>query len=409
MIDLKQALRILGIRMGDRAFVGPQTVQIDLTDECNNNCVGCWARSPFLREEDNYDGLSKGTLDTAWVLNLIPDLKELGVEHIFLGGGGEPFCHMDIMRIIESFKVAKFQVTVNTNFTLLDEQRTRWLFDLRPDNLIVSLWAGTGETYSKLHPNKTSKTFERITENLLLLRRLKKENQIPTPRIKIYNVINRSNYSELAQMIRYGREVGVDLVEFAVFDPIPQRTDVFLLNPEQILFCQKFFENFVDNSPPEVHYRLFLRRLGHPDAVRGAYDNGIYLNTPCTAGWTYARITTVGEVHSCLKSHRIPVGNICKSSFRDIWFSEAQNEFRKNTIKIDVDNPYLKNIGHDIQFPLPGCFRICDNLGENLATNDFLHGLNDLELTMLSEMERKAGEGAGIPELELLYKRYSMQ
>ena len=60
------------MRLKNRAFIGPETVQIDLTDDCTNNCLGCWARAPFLRDDDHYNTLDKGTLDTEFVLQLLP-------------------------------------------------------------------------------------------------------------------------------------------------------------------------------------------------------------------------------------------------------------------------------------------------------------------------------------------------
>lgn len=408
MIGFHEALRTLGIKSKEQAFIGPRMVQIDLTDDCPNNCVGCWARSPFLHSGEKYDGLERGSLDLRTVLDLVDQLRDLGVEHIFFAGGGEPFAHPDIMEIIEAFKLARFEVTINTNLILVDLAKLEWLAELKPDNLIVSLWAGTRETYSAHHPNRTEKAFDDLTERITFLSELKKKKGQSVPQVKLYNVITRYNYTEIPRMIEYGREVGADIVELAAFDPIPRRTDIFLLSPEQIEWVTRWFENFSDKGKPEVWCQQMLRRLNHPDAIKGAYDNGVYYNTPCCAGWDYARITTSGLVHSCLKSHRIPIGSIKEHSFNEIWFSDSQNEFRRHTIKIDIDDPFLKQIGHDIDFPLPGCFRICDNLGANQGRNDQILGLDDDEKLLIEQMHKvvqAAGGKVSRPDLEAVYRK----
>ena len=405
MIGFREALRVLGTMTGRRAFIGPKMVQIDLTDDCVSNCVGCWARSPFLHSDEKYDHMDRGTLNKEMVLGLAPQLRDLGVESVFFGGGGEPFCHPDVMEIIEAFKLARFQVTINTNFLLVDDQRLEWLLDLRPDQLVVSLWAGTARTYSVHHPNRTEHAFDDITRRLKFLANEKKKRDQEAPGVKLYNVITRYNYMEIPRMIRYGREVGAEVVELAVFDPIPRRTDLFLLSSEQIDWVVKWLTENRPDPPPELWCDQFLRRIQHPDAIdKGAYDNGVYLDTPCFAGWDYARITTTGLVHSCLKSHRIPVGDLKEHAFHDIWFSDTQNEFRRHTLAIDPKDPYLKDIGHEIDFPLPGCFRICDNLGANQARNDQVRGLSEEEVAMIDEMVRAADGGADRAALERIYQ-----
>jgi MoaA/NifB/PqqE/SkfB family radical SAM enzyme len=42
---------VAGILDGSEAFTGPLSVQIDLTNKCNNSCIGCWCNSPLLKEK----------------------------------------------------------------------------------------------------------------------------------------------------------------------------------------------------------------------------------------------------------------------------------------------------------------------------------------------------------------------
>ncbi len=406
MIDLDTALRLVGMRLGDRALIGPQVVQLDLTDACNNNCVGCWARSPFLRDDDHYDTLDKGALELSFVRHLLPTLAELRVRELFLGGGGDPLCHPDAVTVVREAKQAGLQVTLNTNLTLADPAMIERFLDAGLDLLVVSLWAGQASTYARLHPNKTEITFRRLTELLRLLAERKRARGVTAPRVKLYQVINKLNYEEIPQMVAHGREVGADEVELAVFDPIPGRTNIFTLDQLRIDRTLKILAQLDGQGPPFVHTELFARRLQNIDATKGVFDNGIVKSIPCAAGWFYARVTTVGQVHACLKAHRVAVGDATKYDFRAIWFGDGERTFRQHTRQLDYDDPWLKNIGHDIDFALPGCFRICDNLGHNQHIMRLVGGLTAGELRALDDMERVAREGGELRAIEDAYRRH---
>jgi len=406
LIDLDTALRLVGMRLGDRALIGPQVVQLDLTDACNNNCVGCWARSPFLRYDDHYDTLEKGALDLTFVRHMLPTLAELRVRELFLGGGGDPLCHPDVLTVVKEAKDAGVSVTLNTNFTTADAALIEQLLDAGLDLLVVSLWAGTASTYARLHPNKTEATFRVLTDHLRYLAARKRERGTASPRVKLYHVINKYNYEEIPRMVEHGREVGAEEVELAVFDPIPGRTNIFTLDQTRIDRTLKLVEALDREGPPFVHAELFTRRLQNIDATKGVFDNGIVASIPCAAGWFYARVTTVGQVHACLKAHRVAVGDATKYDLGAIWFGEGMRTFRAHTLHLDYNDPWLQNIGHDIDFALPGCFRICDNLGHNQHVMRLAGSLTDEERRTLDEMERVAREGGELKAIEDAYRRH---
>ena len=407
MFDADFALRLLGMRIKDRAFIGPETVQIDLTDKCTSNCLGCWARSPFLRDDDHYDTLERGTLDKEFVFNLLPELAGIGVKTIFLGGGGDPLCHPDFIEIVGEIKKIGFSCTVNTNLMTANARMIETAVNVGLDELIVSLWAADSLMYSKLHPNQSEGTFLHIENKLKYAADLKNRLGKKAPKIKIYNVICSLNVNDISKMIDHGKSLGVDEIEFSIFDPIPRRTHIFLLTPKQIDNVTKFFEVYKQQSGLFVHYELFLRRLRNVDVSKGVYDNGIVESIPCAAGWFYARVTTVGQVHSCLKAHRIAAGDLAVHRFGQIWFGEGQDRFRKNTVQLNYDNPFLEMIGHDIDFDLPGCYRICDNLGYNQNVMRTMGALTPVEQECLAAMEKAVKDHATIDRLRIIHADFA--
>ena len=391
-IDGDTALRLAGMKLGDRALIGPEMVHLDLTDTCPNNCIGCWARSPFLRDGDHYDTLELDEHAPQFVFDLIPRLRDLRVAEVFLGGGGDPSCYKYLIDVVRWIKDAGMRCTVNTSFVCTNEAQLDALCDVGLDNLIVSVWAATGETYAKLHPNKSEKTFRIVTD---LLGRLaaRRAAGLRVPRVKIYNVVCSLNYREIPGMIAYGRDLGVEEVELSVMDPIPGRTSMFNLNESHIAWIDRWHAEFRQDNRPFVHTELMMRRLHNVDALKGVFDNGIVASIPCAAGWFFSRITTTGLVNACLKSHRIPSGQ-AKDGFDAAWFGEKHDEFRRHTIRIDQNDPWLMQIGHDINFPLPGCFRICDNLGHNQEVMRIRGGLSPEDAARVDRLAEMAKAGA---------------
>lgn len=373
-------LVLKGIVDGSQAFVGPEIVQFDITNRCNNNCLCCWNNSSLLGEPSEERKKEKEyELPFDLIKKTIGELREMGTKTLFLAGGGEPFMHPQIMKILRYAKESDMRVFINTNFTLIDKKRAEEIVDLKIDHIHVSLLAGTAKSYALTHPNKTGKAFLKIKELLYYIAQLKnKKNQHlydPLPHINLYYVIFNSNYRDIDRMIDLTMEVKADTVEFTPIDVIPQKTDVLLLNKEQIArVCEdingqlKRIERYNEHEPVKIHIEQvenFLKRINSPAALKGKYESGTITKQPCYVGWAFVRILADGNINPCLKAHRISIGNIYKNSFRDIWNSQKQQLFRTKSFKLDINDPYFRMIGNnpDIQF---GCLNSCDNIQINI-------------------------------------------
>ncbi len=450
----KENLDLVGALDGSKSYTGPKIVQIDLTNNCNLNCIGCWCHSDFLGDLKLKGEEKKRKLPYDIVKKLIEDLHELGTKEIMLSGSGEPFMYPQIMDVINLIKEKGIRLNIVTNFTLVNKKIIKKLVEVNVDYVTISLWAGDAETYVKTHPNQTEKTFERIGENLKYLHSLKKEDNLP--HVKIYNVISKFNYDKISDMLDFALDTLVDYIEFQVIDIIRGKTDLLKLDEKdkkqvlkQILEFKKrkdyfseligtkhlekldkkkhkqefmefgrFFKNtlgkgfrlrfheqkvicpkgnssirmnvdqiqenafkfsFPNGLCEECSYygkcsinkkncsvkEEFLNFLGFgsffrrisKDSTKERYDNNIIDSMPCYIGWVYARILTNGDVIPCCKAHLFPLGNLYENSFKDIWFSNRYNEFRRKAKKLKKSDPYFKEIK---------CYNGCDNLGMNL-------------------------------------------
>jgi len=386
-------LNLLGIFNGKYAFKGPNTVQIDPTDYCNNNCIACWCNSPLL-SKDRFDK-PKYMLPTDLVKNLITELSKMGTKEIFFSGGGEPFLHPDILEIIEHAKKLNFTCSINSNFTLVDERIIQKLIDLEVEHLTASVWAGTADVYKALHPNKDEKDFYRVRDMLLYLN----SKKILYPHVKIYNVICNINYHQINQMVDFAYKTKSDFVEFTVVDTIPNATDKVILSQDQRQSVLEQFEKIKDryfdaednHSPKIMNLEHFLRRLCNSGAQKAEYDSQFIDKIPCYSGWLFARIMPNGDVNSCLKSHRFPVGNIHNQSFKKIWNSKKQMYFRKKTLRGLKDDSFFTLIGNDPNCKI-GCYKSCDDISRNMSMYNKIQALSAYEKFLL-EVLGKTGLG----------------
>ncbi|MFH1778052.1 MAG: radical SAM protein [Candidatus Omnitrophota bacterium] len=372
---------IIGIFDGRHSYKGPDFVQIDLTNNCNNDCIGCWCNSPLLEEKRLPVSIKRQTLKYEYVLELLNILHEMGTREVYFAGGGEPFMYPQLLDILAYAKKKNFICYLNTNFTLVNEEIIDRLIALEIDHLTVSIWAATPETYVCTHPNKNKDTFFKLTNNLKLLNSRKKDKPI----IKIYNVISNLNFQEVDKMVDFAIETQSETMEFTVVDTIPDKTDKLLLAEKEnkIIYeeCMNIKKKIDENKLGNLKilgFEQFLRRISCEGAGCAQYDKGIIDHVPCYIGWTFARILADGNVNSCLKSHRFPVGNIYVNNFADIWNSSFQQKFRRHTLAFKKDDPFFKLIGNDPNARV-GCYKSCDDLMRNINTHNRITSLTLLE------------------------------
>jgi GTP 3',8-cyclase len=390
--NIKQEyLEMIGIFDGEYAYAGPSFIQMDITNDCNNNCIGCWCNSPLLGDKRLNPEVKSQTLPFSLIKSFLDETKDMGAKEIYYAGGGEPFMHPQIMDVLEYTKKKGLICYVNTNFTLIDREKARQLADLKVDYLTVSVWAGTPQIYAKTHPNKNEETFSRIKDTLTYLNSIKDKSGKPC--IKVYHVISNINYHEISEMVDFALDTKSETLEFTVIDTIPEATDRLLLTKEQsAAAAQKcdIIKSRIDKGEFKARLEIlnwdrFYSRISSIFASQGEYDKGLLDGLPCYVGWTFARILADGNVNSCLKSHRFPVGNIYKEKFSKIWNSERQRKFRINALRSKEGNPFFALIGNDPGSKL-GCYKSCDDIGRNLFAQSKILSLTNPKKFLLKNL-----------------------
>ncbi|MFA5090199.1 MAG: radical SAM protein [Candidatus Omnitrophota bacterium] len=386
---LRNAMTIMGIFNGEYAYKGPDCVQIDLTNDCNNNCIACWCNSPLLKDKATPQAVKRQSIDYRVAKRLIDTLKKMHTAELYFSGGGEPLMHPAAIEIISYAKKRGFKCHLHTNFTLVDEDMLAAFKRIKLDYLVVSLWAATAETYVKTHPNKTQDDFIRIRQLLTLLNRTKG----CFPKVKIYNVISNLNYQELLKMAEFCLETASEEVEFTVVDTIPGCTDTLLFQQGQaddvLAMCRLMKENkeYCTQKGRLIisNFEQFMRRVESEYAGAAEYDRGFIDSIPCYVGWLFARVLADGNVNSCLKSHRIPIGNLYKDNFDKIWNNAKQRMFRRCMQSKVKDHDLLSFIGNDPGKKI-GCYKSCDDLGRNMIMHQKINKLSPVQVRLLKTL-----------------------
>ena len=384
---MRGRLDLAGVMQGEVAYTGPYTIQLDVTNRCNNDCIACWLHSPLLAKTGPNAKDRRAQLRFDLVRQMLDDAAAMGTRDIYMAGGGDPIVYPWLKETVEHAKSLGMTVAVNTNFALADEAWCDWACDVGLDDMTVSVWAGSERGYDATHPNKKPKDFHTLVERITYLNRRKREvGQGPT--VKLYQVVSNLNWTEFNAMAELVDRTGSDAVEFTVVDTVPGHTDVLLFDDEQREQLVRWSVALQERleAKGEGHklfgYDHWLRRLRTEEVTEGLGDASIVHTFPCTIGWTFLRVMPDGKVTSCLKSHRIPIGNLNEQRLPDMWNNASQREFRRMTNVRQKRDPWFSNIGNDPDVPC-GCEKSCDDLGRNLATWKRLEGLSSAERLLI--------------------------
>jgi len=356
-----------------RPITGPYSVHIDLTNRCNNDCIACWSYSPLVKGKTMSKELMQKELPYKLVIKLIDDLAKTGAREIYFTGGGEPFMHPKIIDIMQYVKKKNMKCDMSTNLTLLTRKKIEKIVDAKVDHINCSIWAGSPKIYAKCHPNKNEKMFHQIKKSLMYFHEYKEKTGKKKPIITLYNVISSYNYKDILNMVESAYEVKAEAVEFTPADIVPRLTDKIILDKKQKKQALELIDKAVQKTKyfeKKYNHRLIFRNLATfrrrlSEDKNGLYDRSVIGKIPCYAGFNFLRILADGSVNSCLKSSRIPIGNIYEKDIKKIWYGKKQGNFRKHTIDYNIKDPFFHKIGNPGQKG-NGCLYTCDNLGWNL-------------------------------------------
>lgn len=209
-IRTKQIKKLFHITIGapikSRFFNGPLNSCIEPTSLCNARCALCSTPSEKLKRTQKFFPLNK-------FKEIIDEVKSC-VRHVTFFVAGDPFINENLCEMISYATRSGLGTFVSTNGTLLNRQTIEKLLETNLDVLYVCLDGARKETH-EIYRRGTN--FELICTNIRALTSEKQKRKKIFPYIFIQTLITRYNEDELEDIVRLGKELGVDGVLFKRF------------------------------------------------------------------------------------------------------------------------------------------------------------------------------------------------
>ncbi|MFN5494140.1 MAG: radical SAM/SPASM domain-containing protein [Bacteroidota bacterium] len=287
----------------------PVSIALEPTTACNLRCPQCPSGlKSFTRDTGN---IKSATLEKA--------LTDIGKTALYanLYFQGEPYIHKDFLRMVSLAKQAGLYTATSTNAHFIDDEIAKQTIRSGLDRLIISLDGLTQESYSSY---RIGGELDKVILGTRLLVKWKKEMRSKTPYLIFQFLLTSHNEHEVSQAKAFADKMGVDEIRFKTAQ-VYDFQDGNALIPKNPAFTRyKQIEN--------GKFRIKNKLYNH-----------------CWRMWQSPVITWDGYAVPCCfdKDASYRFGNINRSDFRSIWFSEPYMDFRKKIFRGRAELDICKN------------------------------------------------------------------
>jgi MoaA/NifB/PqqE/SkfB family radical SAM enzyme len=317
-------LRLRGIDEG-RLLAGPETLQVNMQNACNLNCVFCWNYTP-LKEAPTAEWMSE-RLSDAHVDAVIEALPELKPGRMRLSGRGEPLLHPRAAELLDAARRANVPTAIQTNAIagLTPEQLT----ELKVERLLANVSAGTQEGYEITHPGR-GHYFDRVVA------RLKRVRELDGPKVTIVAIIHAKNALEPPDIVKLAHSIGADSVQLKGMEMADGLAPLMLGNAEraqakQALAQARRLGEELGIEVRDTHVAQVIDHMRGDGQFTGDLSRG-----PCYMGWYYLRVTEDGRVMFCCKDKE--VDHLDRRGLYAIWRSAAYQYLRVSGRDSDLES-----------------------------------------------------------------------
>jgi radical SAM protein with 4Fe4S-binding SPASM domain len=277
----------------------PISISIEPTTSCNLRCPECPSglRS-FTR--------NTGMLDQDFFRRMITEMKD-SLAYLIFYFQGEPYLNPKFLEMVRYASEQRIYTATSTNAHYLTDEIARKTIESGLDRLIISIDGITQEVYEQY---RVGGNLDKVIEGTRNVVKWKRKLKSKTPHIIFQFLVVRPNENQIPEIIKMGKEIGVD--------------DVWLKTAQVYEY-----KNGNELIPLNERYSRYRKQ---PD---GTYTLKNQLLNHCWKLWHSSVITWDGVVVPCCfdkdASHRF--GDLKKNSFQEIWQNEKYKNFRKNLLK----------------------------------------------------------------------------
>ncbi|MBK8225972.1 MAG: SPASM domain-containing protein [Flavobacteriales bacterium] len=277
----------------------PFSISFEPTTACNLRCPEC---PSGLRSFTRPTGNLKQDLFTRVIDELAPDIWALTFYF-----QGEPYINPGFLDMVRYAHEKGLYTATSTNAHFLDDAKAEATVRSGLSRLIISLDGTTQETYAQYRrEGELSKVIEGTKRIVEWKRRLKSR----TPHVVFQFLVVKPNEHQIPEARKMARELGVDelwLKTAQIYDP---KDDHPLI-------------------PSQDEYARYRR------SDSGVWEVKNKLEDNCWKMWHSCVITWDGRVVPCCfdkDAHHV-LGDLRTQGFRELWHSDAYNDFRRSLLQ----------------------------------------------------------------------------
>lgn len=277
----------------------PFTISLEPTTACNLRCPECPSGlRAFTRPTGNLkEDFFRQTIDELY--------KEL--MYLIFYFQGEPYINPNFLDMVKYAHDKGIYTITSTNGHFLSDKNSQKTIESGLDRLIISVDGTTQETYESYR--KEGK-LENVLQGARNIVKWKKEMNSKTPHIIFQFLVVKPNEHQIPEIYKLAEEIGVDEVK---------------LKTAQVYD----YENGNDLIPTIDKYARYRQRSDGKWEFKNALVNH------CWKLWHSCVITWDGLVVPCCfdKDAEYRLGDLKKSTFKDIWQNGSYKGFRKAILK----------------------------------------------------------------------------
>ena len=292
----------------------PFMLKFESSAICNLRCKMC----PLS------NGLSRKTGVLAFK-NFKKVYDELTPCYLNLTGIGEPLLNPEIFKIIEYARKKGSLVKMDTNATLLTDEKIKKLIDADPTFLSVSLDGITKESYNSI---RRGANFDDVIQNLKKL--VKYRNKVNSKtKIHLFLVLQKDNVLDLPEFIRFGDKLGIDAVNSTIVTPLGKNKNLGSLKIKEE--DKKRIKEEIDKLKGKIKISFNIESVYN--FLTGKVET--MQDKKCFWPWYQFSLTWDGYVTPCcvLCDNEIVLGNAFKENSMKVWNNQKMQQFRKQMIR----------------------------------------------------------------------------
>ena len=183
----------------------PLYIRIKPTNICNHNCYYCHYKNSYLTL-DEY--CPNDMIPREKMLEIVSDMREMGVKAVTFSGGGEPLVYPYIEETMEEIIKAGIDLSIITNGSMLKGKKAELLAKAKWVRISIdSINAGS---YAQIR-GIGEDALPELLKNIEAFAGIKDN----TCELGINFVIGKENYMEIEQVAEIMKAIGVNHVKFA--------------------------------------------------------------------------------------------------------------------------------------------------------------------------------------------------